>query len=78
MTNSCVTVGDDSHTRVMGGTVASIRLPELRRTRTDERCIQFTSLNQQPEHNTHQTPEHTEPTPQATAHSAPTDRKQEN
>lgn len=27
--DSYVTVGDDSHTRVMGGTVASIRLPEL-------------------------------------------------
>ena len=27
--NSCVTVRDDSHTRVMGGTVANIRLPEL-------------------------------------------------
>jgi len=31
--NSCVTVGDDSHTRVMGGTVASIRLRSLWRAR---------------------------------------------
>jgi len=35
--NSCVTVGDDSHTRVMGGTVASIRLPELWRARRGAR-----------------------------------------